>query len=80
MARARQNLTRWHQLDPVGNAPWIRAWEEILEGGPATTALAVVDSGERMRELRQSSPFAGVLSVQERLQALRDPDAGPGTG
>ena len=71
MAKARSNLARWEQLDARGNAPWIRAWTEIIERGSAELALQMVATGARMRELRQSSPFAGVLTMAERLQVLR---------
>ncbi len=44
------------------------AWNEIL--GQEVTAIAafLADPGERARELRQSSPFAGYLSPRERWQ------------
>ncbi len=70
MSKAYANLARWQQLDPKGNETWIRAWTEILARGPAEVALLLVDPRERMRELRQSSPFAGVLTNRERLQVL----------
>jgi len=71
IARARANITRWQAIDPRGNAPWVRAWTEILDRGPAEVALAMLDPSPRMRELRQSSPFAGVLTMAERLTVLR---------
>jgi DNA-binding MarR family transcriptional regulator len=74
IAKARSNLARWHELDARGNEPWIRAWSEIIDRGPAEVALQVVGPGARMRELRQSSPFAGVLTIAERLQVLRGED------
>ena len=77
LAKARSNLARWEQLDARGNQPWIRAWTEVLASGPAEVALQVVAPGARMRELRQSSPFAGVLTMAERLQVLRGTDKPP---
>ncbi len=75
MAKAYANLDRWQEIDPRGNQPWIRSWTEILERGPAEVALMLVEDGEQMRELRQSSPFAGVLGVAERLQVIREGSA-----
>lgn len=72
LAIARRNITRWGQIDPRGNRPWMEAWSEILDHDPGETALLLVDSSPRMRELRQSSPFAGVLTVPERLRTLRE--------
>ncbi|UCF95242.1 MAG: hypothetical protein JSW39_14180, partial [Desulfobacterales bacterium] len=42
-------------------------WEAILEGGSLNGILQfLVSPGEEARRLRQSSPFAGILSPQQR--------------
>jgi hypothetical protein len=41
--------------------PFARDWEEVLGGDAEVVAAFLVDSSERAKELRQSSPFAGVL-------------------
>ena len=41
-------------------------WEDILRGSPAQVAEFLEDRSERATRLRQSSPFAGVLTQGER--------------
>jgi hypothetical protein len=60
------NLTRWKKkhgrLQPAH-----REWEEILEQNPTARVLKILtqenDEGQR---LRQSDPFVGILSEEER--------------
>jgi len=62
---AQDNLNRWSHS---GNRsqPYLDTWRTIL-AGPLDTILAVLtEDTPRMTELRQSSPFAGVLEPKER--------------
>jgi DNA-binding transcriptional ArsR family regulator len=72
VAKARENIRRWQELNPRSNRPWIEAWTEILDRHPSEVALLLTDESARMRELRQSSPFAGVLTPAERRAVLRE--------
>jgi hypothetical protein len=66
---ARSRLARWRsqgRIDPH----YARAWEEILAKTPAQIARTIAADTPRMRELRQSSPFAGTLSEPERRRVL----------
>lgn len=56
-----------------------RRWRDILAGDPSAVAAFLGSRGELADELRQSSPFAGVLSPGERWEiwrATRDALAG----
>lgn len=67
---ARDRLERWRsegRIDPR----YALAWEQILSESPARIARLIVEDSQRMLDLRQSSPFAGVLSEPER-RALYD--------
>lgn len=68
---ARTNLARLQGLHPRGRgATWLSEWEKLLDG-PIDDVLDVLTSQtSRSRELRANSPFAGVLSSEEREQAL----------
>lgn len=69
IGRARANLARMERAHGA-NAPWLRRWRRLLAEGPeAVVRLLVADSAEA-RELRQNSPFAGVLTERERRAAL----------
>lgn len=69
---ARHNLVALQARHPRGQgARWLREWERLLEG-PVEEILGVLASPTpRARELRQNSPFAGVLSTSERESVLR---------
>lgn len=65
LAKARRNLDRWRKSrgrEPHALAEWrtilARPWREV--------AALLVDPGEHATRLRQSSPFAGVLTPAER--------------
>ena len=68
---ARRNLERLRRAHPRGAAArWIAEWERLLDG-PEERVLEVLTSRTpRARELRQNSPFAGVLTDEERRQVL----------
>jgi excisionase family DNA binding protein len=73
LAIARRNLGRLQQAHPRGQAArWLKDWQELLEGGAVEDILEVLTSRSMpARELRQNSPFAGVLSEQERTAVLK---------
>ena len=63
--KARENVRRWQESE--GSAKLALAeWEEILGGSVAQVAQFLAERSERATRLRQSSPFAGVLSEAER--------------
>jgi hypothetical protein len=62
---ARDNLTRW--IGGRGRAlPYLEEWRRLLDLKPEDLAELLVEDSERMRALRQSTPFAGVLHPKER--------------
>jgi len=71
LRRARRNLRLLKSAHPRGAAArWLSEWEELL-GGPIDDLLQVLTSrSERGCELRQNSPFAGVLTKHERNRVL----------
>lgn len=66
LAIPRRNLRRW-SARWQGEAPaWIEEWRRILAQPWPRIAALITDPGERAARLRQSSPFAGVLTAEER--------------
>ncbi len=47
-------------------------WLTILSGSVEAIRRALVDEGELMTAMRQSSPFAGALDARERWQIHRE--------
>jgi hypothetical protein len=55
---------------PRGSARvWLDEWDKLLEGPISRTLETLTSRTQRARELRQNSPFAGVLTDQERESA-----------
>lgn len=67
---ARRRVQTWAS---GGSVPfYARKWAEVLAGDAATVAAFLVERSELADELRQSSPFAGVLRPQERWRIWRE--------
>jgi hypothetical protein len=68
LAVARANLQRWLAASPVAA---LREWQGLLDTLPLQELLALLrSSGEHAARLRQSSPFAGLLTPAERQAIL----------
>lgn len=72
---ARSALQRWraegrHRADGKA-AEYLREWQALLDGGVDEVMPVLIGTDERSVELRQNSPFAGVLSDQQRRDVLR---------
>ena len=69
-ARSRRNLALMVQVHG-GAAPLLREWRAILDLPVPLLCAKLVDPGPRACELRQVTPFAGVLSATERADTYR---------
>jgi hypothetical protein len=65
VANARRKMQRWRDSGRV-HPRWADAWLELLSRPAASVAAAVAADSPAARELRQTSPFAGALTEQER--------------
>lgn len=63
---ARNNLKRWRTRWEGGAPAWHREWCQILTRPWPEIAAIMTEPSEEGARLRQSSPFAGVLSATER--------------
>lgn len=67
-----QNLLRWKNSASQRNIPYIDRWLQIVsQGMDAALDMATADT-EEARALRQSSPFAGILTHKERFEFFRN--------
>ena len=69
---ARDRVRRWSTEQPAHVQPWVKAWRGILTLPPRVVADLIVDRSSFARELRQTSPFIGVLSDAERREAIME--------
>lgn len=63
---AHNNLHRWGERWGSDVPRWHAEWRAILRRPWPEVAALITDSGELATRLRQSTPFAGVLSAAER--------------
>lgn len=68
LEKARATCARWNREAPSAAAA---EWSRILKEDWQTVRSVLLDEGEEGCRLRQSSPFCGVLSAQERWAILR---------
>ncbi|WP_343709306.1 helix-turn-helix domain-containing protein [Mycobacterium sp.] len=73
ISKARNNLDRWQSMHrPDGmTMRYLEEWKRVLDGGLDAIVDIVISPSQAARELRQNSPFAGVLPDETRLQVLR---------
>jgi hypothetical protein len=71
IGHARANITRWLVTCSPGVERTLREWLAVLDGPLEGTIALLTTPDERATRLRQSNPFAGLLSNQERNQILR---------
>jgi len=76
LAKARKNLGNLKQVHSGGaGSRWLAEWERLLDGPAEGILEALTSASPRARDLRQNSPFAGVLTEQERRKVLSGFDA-----
>jgi hypothetical protein len=66
---ARDRLMRWDAQAAI-DPRYAQRWQQILTQTPAQIARLISQDTPEMRDLRQSSPLAGVLSEPERRRVL----------
>ena len=71
IAQARATATRWLQTSSARSAPALHEWLELLNGPLEGVIQLLIARDERATRLRQSNPFAGALSPQERNEIIR---------
>lgn len=72
--KARHNLTRWLLTCSPSTRPALIEWQRILASDHAYLLDFLGSDSEKIRQLRQSSPFVGraFLTVDERNKILRE--------
>jgi transcriptional regulator with XRE-family HTH domain len=57
---------------PRASRRWLEEWDRILAGPLEAVVAALLDPSQRGYELRQHTPFTGVLAEDDRLAAIRE--------
>lgn len=71
--KARVNIAKWlpQQRADGMTASYLHQWEQILDAGLDRIIEALTASDEQSCDLRENSPFAGVLSPDRRAKVLK---------
>jgi hypothetical protein len=71
LARARQNLDRFERIhEGTSVTTWLERWRRVLDDGPEAVMEVLTSTAPDASELRQNSPFPGVLPEDERRAVL----------
>jgi hypothetical protein len=71
MSQARENLERFSEVHSGTMAGrWLDLWRSTLNSGVDRVLDVLVSDTPQSVELRQNSPFTGVLSDDERARVL----------
>lgn len=75
--QAKSRIETMRAADPEGRtAKYVDAWDQLLSGPREELVGTMLSTDQNARDLRQSSPFGGVLTDEERLDAIRRVAAG----
>lgn len=69
LSRARATAEQLLEAQPAG-ARWLRQWLSLIDRGPEPVMRAMTSIDPQARELRQNSPFLGLLPEEDRLAIL----------
>ena len=58
------------EADASGVNPWLERWRIILRRGPDAAVGVLVSRDPEAIEMRQNTPFAGVIDARERARVL----------
>jgi hypothetical protein len=73
MEVARGNLKRWKEQNAGELFPDLKSWEALIETGDLEVILKTLRGrSEHDTQLRQSNPFVGIITNQERWKILKE--------
>ena len=67
---ARRNLARMRKSSRGQTQRWLDEWDRLLKGNLDNLLAMLTSRSPKGREMRQNSPFAGLLDDTERTQVL----------
>ena len=68
--KARATLGRWLETSSPRVTPDLLEWQRVLSGPFDKLLVLLAATGERATSLRQSSPFCGILTPEERTRII----------
>lgn len=80
LAAARERVRQWlsGERDFGASLEYAQAWSDLLARPDPEVLDSLIDDGERMRTMRQASPFNGLLGQRVWNRVVRDIQPEPG--
>ncbi|ROO87860.1 hypothetical protein EDD29_5507 [Actinocorallia herbida] len=72
LGTARRNLERMRGREGWGHNPWFVRWRIVLDSGVDAVIEVLLSRDPEAVELRQNTPFAGVLAQEDRERLLAE--------
>lgn len=72
LTKAQDNLHRWMKTCSARVQPVLLEWQKEINGPVNRLMKLLVATDERAVRMRQSSPFAGILTSVERNQIIKE--------
>lgn len=69
--QVKATLSKWRDIVDQRSQPYLIEWQTLIAWGMDECLKLAVEETEHADALRKSSPFAGVLTNDERLTVLR---------
>lgn len=69
--KVKNTLSRWRSMLCPGTQPYLAEWEALVHQGVDACLSVATEDSQRATALRQSSPFAGILTNKERFDFLK---------
>lgn len=66
------NLTRWRTIIDPRSLSYLDRWQALVDEGMERCLTVALEDSEFGRDMRQSTPFAGILTNEERLRFFRE--------
>lgn len=63
-----KTLERWKRIVSEDSLPLILEWEKLYKTSLDACLAVATENSERANQLRQASPFCGILTPKERTQ------------
>ncbi len=63
---AKANVARWRARATPNDLHYLTEWERLIDAGVDAAVAVATEDSEGASALRQSSPFAGILTTSER--------------
>jgi len=72
VARALERVAAWRAAGRSGDPAILLRWEQLLRGPRTELQAILTEDSPEARDLRQHTPFAGVVAPAERWRIVRE--------